>query len=307
MRAGAAEAVVEGRFVDGEEELILRRVVPAEGRSRAYVNGRLATVAELAEHGRVLVDLHGQHAHQSLLSGVDAARRARPLRRRRPGAAPRGPPAASRAIDAALAALGGDARTRAREVDLLRFQVEELDCGCGGRRRRGRAPRRRGGRCWPGCRTTGRLPQARSPPSARTGPVTRSPPRRPRSPVGHRSRRRTTGWPRCRSSSTTPSPSCATRRMTSTRTRSASPRCGSAATCSTICAASTATRWPRCIAYREETAAAPGRARGPRPAGGRAGARARRGRAGRGGGRGGRRPGPADGGARAGERGRRPT
>jgi DNA repair protein RecN (Recombination protein N) len=125
VRTGAAEAVVEGRFVDGEEELVLRRVVPAEGRSRAYVNGRLATVTELAEHGRRLVDLHGQHAHQSLLSGpsqraaldrfagVDLA----PLHdaRRR-----------IRALDDALAALGGDARTRAREVDLLRYQVQEL-------------------------------------------------------------------------------------------------------------------------------------------------------------------------------------
>ena len=36
--------------------------------ARAYVNGRLATVAELAEQGRALVDLHGQHSHQSLLS-----------------------------------------------------------------------------------------------------------------------------------------------------------------------------------------------------------------------------------------------
>ncbi|HEX6787017.1 MAG TPA: AAA family ATPase, partial [Acidimicrobiales bacterium] len=69
VRSGAAEAIVEGRFIDGHEELVLRRVVPADGRSRAYVNGRLATVAELGEHGRVLVDLHGQHAHQSLLSG----------------------------------------------------------------------------------------------------------------------------------------------------------------------------------------------------------------------------------------------
>ena len=50
------------------------------GRARASTDGSL-------------VDLHGQHAHQSLLVGPDAAGRARPLRRRRPGAAPRGPPA----------------------------------------------------------------------------------------------------------------------------------------------------------------------------------------------------------------------
>jgi DNA repair protein RecN (Recombination protein N) len=116
---------VEGRFVLDDEELVLTRIVPAEGRSRAYVNGRLATAATLAEHGESLVELHGQHAHQSLLT--TAAQR---------DALDRfcgtdlGPLRAARAelteIDAALAALGGDARTRAREIDLLRFQVGEL-------------------------------------------------------------------------------------------------------------------------------------------------------------------------------------
>ncbi len=69
VRDGAAEARVEGRFVHPEtgEETVLARVVPRDGRSRAYVDGRLATVGELAEAGRALVDLHGQHAHQSLL------------------------------------------------------------------------------------------------------------------------------------------------------------------------------------------------------------------------------------------------
>ena len=51
---------------DGDE-MVLARVVPRDGRSRAYVDGRLATVGELAEPARALVDLHGQHAHQSLL------------------------------------------------------------------------------------------------------------------------------------------------------------------------------------------------------------------------------------------------
>ena len=93
MRTGASETVVEGRFVEGEDEVVLRRVVPAEGRSRAYVNGRLATVAELAEHGRVLVDLHGQHAHQSLLAGATQRAALDRLRGDRPGATGRRPPA----------------------------------------------------------------------------------------------------------------------------------------------------------------------------------------------------------------------
>src|SRR5437764_9805446 len=68
VRKGAEEARVEGRFVVGEDEHVLARVVPAQGRSRAYVDGRMATAAELAALGAELVDLHGQHAHQSLLA-----------------------------------------------------------------------------------------------------------------------------------------------------------------------------------------------------------------------------------------------
>ncbi|MGA1764477.1 MAG: AAA family ATPase, partial [Ilumatobacteraceae bacterium] len=62
VRPGADELRVEGRFVlpDGTER-IMCRVVPREGRSRAYIDGRLATVGNLSELGVELVDLHGQH------------------------------------------------------------------------------------------------------------------------------------------------------------------------------------------------------------------------------------------------------
>ena len=125
VRTGCEEARVEGRFVTDESEVILCRVVPITGRSRAYVNGRLATVAQLAEYGAELVDLHGQHAHQSLL-GASAQRLAldhfcgvdlEPLRNAR---------ARLTEIEALLATLGGDERARAREIDLLRFQVKEI-------------------------------------------------------------------------------------------------------------------------------------------------------------------------------------
>ena len=71
VRPGADEARVEGRFVVGDEEYIVARVIPSDGRSRAYVNGRLATVGNLAELGQRCVDLHGQHSHQSLLSASE--------------------------------------------------------------------------------------------------------------------------------------------------------------------------------------------------------------------------------------------
>src|SRR5262245_28160725 len=55
VRDGATEARVEGRFSigtgDDADELVVARVVPVVGRSRGYVNGRLATAAELAEWG----------------------------------------------------------------------------------------------------------------------------------------------------------------------------------------------------------------------------------------------------------------
>ncbi|MFM9972290.1 MAG: DNA repair protein RecN [Burkholderiales bacterium] len=54
-------------------QLLLRRVVDGAGRSRAFINGHAATLAQLREAGGHLVDIHGQHAHQSLLRG-DAQR-----------------------------------------------------------------------------------------------------------------------------------------------------------------------------------------------------------------------------------------
>ena len=126
VRPGADEARVEGRFVAGDDEVVLARAIPRTGRSRAYVDGRLATVAELAEVGRRMVDLHGQHDHQSLLGG-----RVQRAALDRFGAVDLAPLATAKeqvaALDAALVALGGDARARAREIDLLAFQVGELD------------------------------------------------------------------------------------------------------------------------------------------------------------------------------------
>ena len=135
VRTGAEEAWVEGRFVrggtahdtaDAPDEVVIARAIPRSGRSRAYIDGRLATVTELAALGALLVDLHGQHAHQSLLhpaaqrdsldrfAGVDLA----PLRAAR---------VAVHDLLDELGRLGGDERARARELDLVRYQVEEIE------------------------------------------------------------------------------------------------------------------------------------------------------------------------------------
>lgn len=126
VRFGADEAIVEGRFDHQGEEVVLRRVVPAEGRARAYVDGRLASAATLSELGREMVDLHGQHEHQSLLRRVHQR-----AALDRFGDVDLAPFMEARAALADLnrrrAELGGDERSRAREIELCRFQLAELD------------------------------------------------------------------------------------------------------------------------------------------------------------------------------------
>ncbi|MGA7986675.1 MAG: AAA family ATPase, partial [Burkholderiales bacterium] len=63
LAAWLAERELEG----DPGNLILRRSVDPAGRSRCFINGRAATLAQLREAGEYLVDIHGQHAHQSLL------------------------------------------------------------------------------------------------------------------------------------------------------------------------------------------------------------------------------------------------
>ena len=82
VRQGAKQAEICAEFAAGqaldvwlaEHELasdeggcMLRRVIDASGRSRGFINGRSATLAQLREAGEFLVDIHGQHAHQSLV------------------------------------------------------------------------------------------------------------------------------------------------------------------------------------------------------------------------------------------------
>jgi DNA repair protein RecN (Recombination protein N) len=126
VRPGADEAVVEGRFEHDGEEMVLARTVRVSGRSRGWLDSRMAPASVLADTGAALVDLHGQHAHQSLLA--QSAQRAAldafgdvdltPVEETRARLA---------SIDESLAGLGGDGRARARELDLLAFQLEELD------------------------------------------------------------------------------------------------------------------------------------------------------------------------------------
>jgi DNA repair protein RecN (Recombination protein N) len=145
IRAGQSEAVVEGLFeLEGEaplpegarqfadasqRELVIRRTLAADGgRSRAYVNGELATVQTLARMGHGLVQVYGQHEHQTLLrseshlqlldrhSGLDATLEEY-------GAAYRATIAARAHADE----LRERERTRAEQLELARFRLAELE------------------------------------------------------------------------------------------------------------------------------------------------------------------------------------
>ena len=134
VRDGAAEARVEGRFVDPEsgDEVVLARVVPVDGRSRAYVDGRLATVGRArrrtardwstctgSTRTRPCSTPAVQRSALDRFAGAPALDAA--------GALPRGRASPNATSQAELDALGGDDRARARELDLLRFQIYEID------------------------------------------------------------------------------------------------------------------------------------------------------------------------------------
>lgn len=144
VRTGASQAEVEATFdvsgdailrerllargIEETDELIVRRVVSANGRTRAYVNGTLATQGELAELAAGLADISSQHEHHSLtdparhLGYLDAYGRLEGDRAKMK--------AAFTALDEASRALT-EAREQARgredREDVLRFQLKEIE------------------------------------------------------------------------------------------------------------------------------------------------------------------------------------
>lgn len=128
IRTGEDIASVEAVFETAEgEELIVRREITSQGRSRAFINGALATAAALKDLSNRLVELHGQHEHQQLLdpsqhlalldtwAGLDAPRA-------RVAAAF----ATVRGYREQLDRLRMDDRERAARLDLVEFQLGEL-------------------------------------------------------------------------------------------------------------------------------------------------------------------------------------
>ena len=149
VRPGAAEAYVEGvfdlpqglleddvfeelreRLGESDGELVLARRVSAEGRTRAYVQGRSATAQDLRDLGGRLLSFFGQHEHRRLtvasvqLELLDSfGGEGQQALRERVGEAH----ARTRAAEAELEALRARAGTRDRDLDLLRFEIEEIE------------------------------------------------------------------------------------------------------------------------------------------------------------------------------------
>jgi DNA repair protein RecN (Recombination protein N) len=142
VRRGAAEAYVEGvfsippeladleRLPTGAEEIVLARRVWPDGRTRAYVCGRSATVGDLRELGGALVAFYGQHEHRRLMlstvqldvldahCGPDQARL-----REGVGEAH----ARVRALEERMSELAELAAGRERELDLLAYELDEIE------------------------------------------------------------------------------------------------------------------------------------------------------------------------------------
>src|SRR6185503_18480738 len=67
VRTGEDTASIEALFERDGDELLIRREITSQGRSRAFVNGALATAGALKDLSSRLIELHGQHEHQTLL------------------------------------------------------------------------------------------------------------------------------------------------------------------------------------------------------------------------------------------------
>ena len=144
VRTGAKQAEVEASFdiasdpelalrleasgIEAEGELIVRRVITSGGRSRAYANGALVTLGQLAEIAGGLVDISSQHEHHTLvdpashLGYLDAFGKLEPLRQRVTEAH-----RALREADEALRGAREAIAERDERQDFLRFQVREIE------------------------------------------------------------------------------------------------------------------------------------------------------------------------------------
>lgn len=115
-------------FLADEDTLILRREITAEGKNRAFINNRMATNASLKECGNLLVNIHGQHDHQLLLnpsthlSILDLLAKTDSLREEYQNLFSQ-----YDALVTQKTELLDMQQSREREMDLLKYQIEEIE------------------------------------------------------------------------------------------------------------------------------------------------------------------------------------
>ena len=124
----AARAWLHEQALDMDDECLLRRVIGADGRSRAFINGNAVSLQSLKALGELLADIHGQHFHQSL--GKRDVQRA--LLDHFGGLLQVGAETAEafhawRTLADRLAELRAGEHDRESRLELLEFQVNELD------------------------------------------------------------------------------------------------------------------------------------------------------------------------------------
>ncbi len=129
VRTGEAQASIEAIFEDADgRELIVRREISSQGRSRSFINGALATAAALRDLSARLVELHGQHEHQALLDPLTHL----PLLDEYADLGDHSAKVAAswntvRTLREQLERSRMDAREKAARLDLIAFQLGEIE------------------------------------------------------------------------------------------------------------------------------------------------------------------------------------
>ncbi|MDO8444745.1 MAG: DNA repair protein RecN [Deltaproteobacteria bacterium] len=143
IRSGCDEAVVEAAFdssdvrglsekliemgIEGDDTLVIKRTVSASGKNKVFINGSMATIAMLSDIGEFLVDIHGQHEHQTLfkverhIDVIDEYAAVGPLREEMAGVY-----SELNRIKNELESLKVSEADKEKRLDVLKFQSDEI-------------------------------------------------------------------------------------------------------------------------------------------------------------------------------------
>ena len=144
IRSGCEEAVVEAAFdisdvkgvseklgemgIEKDDNLVIKRTLSASGKNKVFINGSMATIAMLSDVGEFLVDIHGQHEHQTLIKVerhidvLDEYAALGPLRQEMSEIY-----SEWNRVKDELESLKSSEADKEKKVDLLRFQSDEIE------------------------------------------------------------------------------------------------------------------------------------------------------------------------------------